>query len=505
MLVACRSGVGAGSEPAGSELLHVVILHTNDIHGQLLPRRSTRPDSVGAEYGGLTRLAACVDRVRAEATSQGAHVLLVDAGDWYAGTPEGALDQGAEFVKALAQLDYDMVCPGNHDLDHGLPNFKRLLGLFGDRAAVANLYTKAASTRVPYLKPWRIVRAKGLNVALVGLLTPHTPSITHPDARGIDFWTPESALSQARAELAGTVDWIVPVGHIDLEEGRIVAQAHPDLDLIVTGHSHTFLREERRVGNVLLVQAGARAAALGRVDVWLDPRTKRAVRTQSSLIDLDQDEPPSARSERIAKVATLLTARSSAEMDVEVGVLDAALSRGNGPRSTVAGNWIADLLRARTGAQIGVHNRGGTRTDLPGGPVTKRDMFELLPFDNWIVVQTLTGDELFELVRQAVEGVAHSGLDYSGLRAFVTETDGAPRLERVEIAGQPLDRAGAYRVATNSFLANGGDGYRAFDGRRERQEDPMLLRELAIAAFGASRRVQPPSEERIQTASAGAP
>jgi 2',3'-cyclic-nucleotide 2'-phosphodiesterase (5'-nucleotidase family) len=486
-----------------TEPVHLVILHTNDVHGQVLPRPapSAGPALAGGAalpaIGGLTRLAACVDRLREEARREGGHALLVDAGDWYQGTPEGALQTGLPFVRALAELDYDAACPGNHEFDHGAANLRALLEVFGERAVAANLLRAPGAERVDWIKPWRIVRSGGLRIAFVGLLTPATPSITHPDARQFTFEDPAVAVARARQELAGKVDLLIPVGHIDLIEGEALAHAHPDLPLVVTGHSHTFLREERRVGNVLLAQAGARAEALGRVDLWFDPRAGRVVRSRSQLVDLDRDEPPSARSQRVAAACQALAAQSAALMDQVVGELARPLSRGRGARSTVAGNWVADLLRTRSGADVAVHNRGGTRTDLPAGPVTRRDLYELLPFDNWIVTQTLTGAELQELVRAAVEGQAHSGLDYSGLSVRVAQLDGRPRFMGTTIGGRPLDPDATYRVTTNSFLAGGGDGYSAFAKRRECSEDPLLLRDLALLAFEGGSRVVPPEEERI--------
>ncbi len=485
--------------------LHLVVLHTNDIHGQLLPRPSTRAGTKDAPAGGLAKLAAAVDRIRAENQALGARTLLVDAGDWYAGTPEGGLESGRAFVDLLAQLDYDMLCPGNHEFDHGLDNFRALLGRFDGRAAVANLSPAGASQRVEWVEPWRVVDVGGLNIALIGLLTPSTPSITHADARKLAFATPAEALRKARAELAGRADWILPVGHIGVDEAVILAQAHPDLDLIVSGHSHTFLREPVQVGKVSVVQAGARAQTLGRVDVWFDRRAKRVERLEARLIELDGEEPASARSRRIEEAARALVARSAAEMDVQVGVLAAPLTRGRGIESTVAGNWVADLLRQATQADVGVHNRGGTRTDLDAGAVTRRDLFELLPFDNWVVTQDLTGEELHELVRQAVEGKAHSGLDFSGLVVFVSRDGERVRLERVEVAGRALEPGRMVRVATNSFLAGGGDGYQVFAARRGRVEDPRLLRQLAEQEFARRSRVTPPEEARIVSVPAASP
>ncbi|MFM7299457.1 MAG: 5'-nucleotidase C-terminal domain-containing protein, partial [Planctomycetota bacterium] len=105
------------------------------------------------------------------------------------------------------------------------------------------------------------------------------------------------------------------------------------------------------------------------------------------------------------------------------------------------------------------------------------------------------------VVRGAIEGTVHSGLDYSGLRVFVRsrKEEGATRLEfvRIEIGGAPLDPRKTYKVALNSFLAGGGDGFKELARSRKLAQDPILLRDLAEAAFVRAGRIEPQLEARI--------
>jgi 2',3'-cyclic-nucleotide 2'-phosphodiesterase (5'-nucleotidase family) len=160
-------GVARPTEP-----VHFVILHTNDVHGQVLQRKATWLDKQNPPMvGGLERLAAEVSAERRQAEDEGAQVIVVDAGDWYQGTPEGVLDHGRAFLEALALVGYDALCIGNHDLDHGLANLKRILAASRLPAVVANVRA-AGGERADWAPPWRIVKRAGLSVALVGLLTP---------------------------------------------------------------------------------------------------------------------------------------------------------------------------------------------------------------------------------------------------------------------------------------------------------------------------------------------
>jgi 2',3'-cyclic-nucleotide 2'-phosphodiesterase (5'-nucleotidase family) len=442
-----------------------------------------------------------VAKVRREEAQRGIETLVLDGGDWYQGTPEGVLDLGLPMVRAIAAIGYDAASLGNHEFDHGLANVKRLLGEARPPALCANLREPSSGERVDWVEPWRIVERGGLRFALVGLLTPQTPSITHADARALTFADPSEELGRVKQELAGRYDVLVPVGHIGIDDGVKIAREHPDVPLVVTGHSHTFLKEGQREGECLIVQAGAKASVVGRVELVIDGPTARVKSSSASLVDLRDDPAPSDANATVDRICAELAARAEADMKRELGSLASPLTAGRGPFSTVAGNWVADLLRERVEADVGLHNRGGTRAEIDAGPVTVREVFEMLPFDNDVVLLELSGAELEAVVRAAIEGTAHSGLDYSGLAAFVRSREEGGRtllaLERIEVNGRALDLAAKYRVATNSFLAGGGDAFEPLMKAPRLHQDPILLRELAAEVIERAGRVVPPSEARI--------
>lgn len=482
--------------------MRLVVLHTNDMHGQVLPRKGTWIDRENPPWvGGLPRVAGYVSSVRREESARGSAVLVLDGGDWYQGTPEGVLDLGLPMVRAIAAIGYDATSLGNHEFDHGIVNLRRLLDEGRPPALCANLREPESGERVAWIEPWRIVNCGGLRVALVGLLTPETPSITHPDARRLTFSDPAEEVGRVKAELAGRYDVMIPVGHIGIEDGVKIVQMHPEIPLVVTGHSHTFLREGQREGASLIVQAGAKATAVGRVELSFDGPSARVLASEARLIDL-RDEPQELdRNPTVEAICAELAQRADAQMKVTVGELVAPMRAGRGPLSTLAGNWIADMLRERVGGDVGLHNRGGTRAEIDAGPVTVREVFEMLPFDNDVVLLELSGADLEAVVRAAIEGTTHSGLDYSGMRVFVRSRQENGRtllaLERIEVAGLPLERAAKYRVATNSFLAGGGDSFGELARATRLRQDPILMRELAVEWFQRGVPIAPPDDARI--------
>lgn len=472
-----------------------MILHTNDVHGQARPRRATW---LGGEdpplIGGLPRLAAAIRGVREEVGEE--RVILVDGGDWSQGTPEGLVDEGAAFVEAMVAVGYDALCVGNHELDHGVESFVARLQTAGVPAVLANV-RDASGERVDWAPAVRVFERGGLRVAVVGLLTPVTPSITHADAKAVRFADPAEELGRVLEELGESVDLVIPATHLGVDDDRELARAHPDLVFIAGGHSHTFLREGVLEGDVLIGQVGSKASAYGRLDLWFDPVTKEVLRREYEVISLMAELVEGESMARVDELCAALVAESDAVMSEVVGELAAPLDRARSSlESSAAGNLITDAMVEHFDADCAFQNRGGIRCDLPQGPVTRRDLFEILPFGNHLVLIELRGEPLLGTLRQAVEGTAHTGLEVSGLTLIVKEGD-PPKLESVLVGGEALDLERVYRVVTNSFLADGGDNYILLGEVESLSHDPTLLRELLERRF-AGGAVTPATDDRYR-------
>ncbi|MEL6712417.1 MAG: bifunctional UDP-sugar hydrolase/5'-nucleotidase [Planctomycetota bacterium] len=504
LLAACASsdhGPATAPEPGSSAQgaeapRHVVVLHTNDVHGQVLPRLATwlKDANPPLESGGLPRVAAAIRRLRAELEADGAAVFVCDGGDWFQGTPEGQVERGAAFLEMLAAAGHDALVVGNHEFDHGLDVLLSHLKRVPMPALLANVRLPDGAP-LPGTRDALVVERGGVRVAFVGLLTPETPSITHVDTRSLLWEEPTEALVRVRAGLPADVDLIVPVTHIGVEGERALARSAPDLPLVVGGHSHTFLRTGVREGDALVVQAGAKASVLGRVDLWLDGEGA-VVRSEASHVELYAEPEPRWRNTRVDALADALVARAAARMDEVVGELTAPLEQTRRELvNSTAGNLIADAIRERAGADVAVHNRGGIRAALPAGPITRRDLFSILPFDNHVTTVTLTGEELVELFRTSVEDGRRGALEFSGARLVVRREEGRPRLVEVLVGGLPVAPGDRVRLATNSFLATGGDGWQVLGEAPEREEDVVMLRDLLEERL-LTGPVTPPSEQR---------
>ncbi|MDF1800313.1 MAG: bifunctional UDP-sugar hydrolase/5'-nucleotidase [Planctomycetota bacterium] len=493
------TGACSAVRAADTEPLHLVVLHSNDIHGQAQPLAGRWVDRENPPpRGGLSRLAGELAAAEAAARADGAHVLVVDGGDWFQGTPEGLVDDGRAFVELLGEIGYDAMVVGNHEFDHGVPYLADLLGAGIVPHVLANVREPSTGERVAWCVPYRIEQVGDLRVALVGLLTTGTPAITHADARALDFVEPGLELATVRAELealAEPVDLILPITHLGVSADRDLARAHPDLPLIVGGHSHTTLAEGVREGDTLIVQAGCKAMVMGRVDLYLDPVTLAVLSSSAHLVEL----PPDAELDdaALAEACAALTAIGAEEMDLVVGRFEAPLLRSRGVASGSAGNWITDAFRSRLGTDVAIQNRGGIRRDIEAGEVRRRDLFEMQPFGNTLVAIELTGAELFTTVERALTDRKHSGIEFSGMTVHYRGE--APDLElvAVTVGGEPLDPAATYSLATNSFLAGGGDTYLPESViAREAIDTGLVLRDVAEEALAGGAGVHVDSTNR---------
>ncbi|HTF88096.1 MAG TPA: bifunctional UDP-sugar hydrolase/5'-nucleotidase [Planctomycetota bacterium] len=480
----------------GRDSIHLVIIHTNDIHGEVLAREEgsgENPSSPG--LGGLVRLVQEIEALHAAEPQ----AIVVDAGDWYSGTPEGAVDRGLPLLQILAQVGFDAMCVGNHDFDHGIANVERLVREAGLPAVLANVRSPGVKERLPWARPWIVVERNGVRVALVGLLTTTTKAISSGEVRALDFASPAEELDRVRLEIGDKADLIIPVAHIRVREARQLALHDPNLPLIITGHSHEILEKGELQGDTLIVQAGSKARAFGRVDLWLDPKTFAPLRSKARVIELRKtlktDLPANAKSSSIQVACEELVQRASVGLDQQVGELAQPVVRAVTNECSPAGAWITDALRAHMGAEIAVHNRGRTRRDLPAGGVTRRELFELLPFDDHAVSVDLTGEQVAELARRSIDRTRFLGVDFSGLTRFVAQqSDGSFKITRVEVGGRALDPSKRYRVATSSHLANGGGGTDELLAGLNLIEDSALLREVLEQDFVRRGRISLPED-----------
>jgi 2',3'-cyclic-nucleotide 2'-phosphodiesterase (5'-nucleotidase family) len=448
-IVALAVCLGAPAPGAAEPL---TILHVNDFHGALEP---TRTAAGQPEEGGAARLAA---RVAAERTPT---TLFLSAGDLMQGTNLSNLFLGRPVIEAFNLMGLDASAVGNHEFDSGQ-------AAFAERAAEARFPFLAANISGP--GPWKpsLVRQVGaLRVALFGLTTEETPIATHPrNVTGLAFADAVATARRMVAELRPQADVVVALTHLGFEEDEKLAAAVPGIDVIVGGHTHTKADQPVLVGSTLVVQAFERGVFLGRLDLDVT-QGKVAARGYRLLpVTAAGGEDPA-----VAALVADYAHRLGEKMNEPVGTAAVDLDGGKDAmrtRETALGDLVADVMREASGADVALINGGTIRAGIPAGPVSVGAIYNVLPFDNWLISFAVTGRELRAALETGVSRVEVRDGGFpqvSGMRyTFDPAAPAGSRIVAVSVAGAPLDDERRYVVATHDFLAAGGNGYTAFAG-----------------------------------------
>lgn len=459
---------------ADAEGTKLVILHTNDTHSRILESKN---DGMG-----FAKLAAKVAQVRAD----NPNVLLLDAGDTLHGQTFASISKGESIVTLMNLMKYDAMTPGNHDFNYGKDQLIALSQKMTFPLLSANVM-KADGT--PLFQPYIIKEIGGLKVGIFGLSTPETAYKTHPNnVAGLTFANPVNEAKTMVAALKDKTDVIVCLSHLGLEEGaeftsRMVAEAVPDIDVIIDAHSHTSLPEGLKVGNTLIAQTGEYDKNLGMVELTVSEGA--VTMSKSSHFTKAEAETLTPDPVVAAKIAEL-DAANKVITDVKIGVssVDLMGERGMVRRGeTNLGNLITAAMLDATGAEVAFTNGGGIRASIDKGDITKGEVITVLPFGNYVVVKTVTGQDLLDALELGVSKYPEENGPFPHVAGMTYTFDaGKPAGSRIVSAtakGAPIDPKADYVLATNDFMAAGGDGYTMFGKAKIQGEYPALDEILA--------------------------
>lgn len=439
----------------------LVLLHTNDMHGQLLPRDGS---------GGMAALAGLIRREKAD--------LLLDAGDMFTGTMVSDEFAGKPIIEVMNRLGYAAAALGNHEFDYGLPELRNRLREARFPVLSANV------SGVPEVRPYTILTVKGVRIGVIGATVENLAEVTHPkNLKTIAVTKVVDAVREILPAVRPQSDFIILVAHITTEEQMSLAKAFPEIRLIVAGHPHA--ARSTRVGQTLIVEAGSSAQTLGKVTIRLSGKTPAAMTPE--LIPVRNAAPDPEIRSVIAPYESSIAVRAAEPL----GEATADLQRSGAGESPL-NNLIADAIRDAAGTQIGFYNVGGIRAILKKGVITRGQVFEILPFQDTIVKMRLTGAEIRQVLSRRVLAV-------SGLRVVWNgDLSPAGRLVSVSLAGgQPVQESERYTVAVNEFLAAGGDGFVEFRQGISVEDTGVLPRDAVASYVKSHPRVSAATDGRV--------
>lgn len=443
----------------------ITILHTNDTHGRL------KADN---KIIGIDTVAAIKNNTE--------NSILVDAGDTIHGLPFVTLSKGQDAVDLLNEAGYEYIVPGNHDFNYG---YSRLMELFKNsitlksgenklRLLASNINKDGKSVfETNHIKEME-VNGKTVKVGFFGIATQETAYKTNPNnVKGIEFTSPIDAAKEQVADLEKQgADVIVALSHVGTDESSDptaydVINAVDGIDVFVDGHSHTTFENGEKVNDTLLVSTGEYLSNVGKVEIELNENNE-VVNATASLISKEEASKVTPDAKVAAKIAEIDKAQSEVLSEV-IGKNTIDL---DGERNSVRfgetnlGNLITDAMMDETGADLAITNGGGIRASIKVGDITKGDVVSVLPFGNFIVTKQLTGAQIKEVLEFGVRSYGESlgGFPHVAGIKFVVDPSRpvGDRIISLTINDKALDMNKTYTVATNDFMASGGDDYPCF-------------------------------------------
>lgn len=476
----------------------LTLLQINDVY-------TTLPDKKG--LGGLARVATLKKQIAAE----GRTVELILAGDFLSPSIASSVYKGRQMIDTFSAAGVDIGILGNHEFDFGPDVLKQRLSEAKFTWLVTNVFEEAAGRPLGGHPTVLLKEYDGVKVGYLGLcLDGDTIS---PDRRvGIRIEDPLATGEKIVASLKEQgAQVIVAITHLDYADDRLLAKRCPDIDVILGGHEHD--ASTTWVGRTLISKADSDAVTAARIDILPGEAGERP-EIQFELIPINDqlaDDPTTAL------VARDYEDRLGMALEVEVGgtriPLD-GVSSALRSRETNLGNFVADAMRADTGAPIAIVNSGSIRVNqvMPTGTLRMKDLVAIHPFGGTVCVVEASGSLILEMLNN---GFSELGEDdgrfpqVSGLRCVVDPA--APlgdRVREVVVGEEPLDPARSYQVAVSDFMIRQGDGYKMLANAKVLRIPeagnvfPDVI-EAHIRALGGE--IEPKVEGRIRFAGDAAP
>lgn len=483
----------AGLLDAVEDRLELTLLHTSDIHGQVLPFDDARNRPAS---GSLAQVASLVKRVRASLD----HPLLVlDSGDAIQGTP---LEQFAHIhwqrrspsIEAMNRIGYEAMAVGNHEFNFGLDALRRAEGQASFPLLSAN--TVSATTGEPVFEPFVVLELESVRIGVLGLTTSNIPAWERSEnIPGLRFEPMDEAAWRwvRRLRDEAGCDLVIVLAHTgfenDPDSGEPIAPANENfawrlsrvvgIDVLLTGHEHVSV-PPRRMGEMIVSQPAAHAAMVTRIDLELERSETgwRIAAWRGANLGVENETPDQELMDLFAD----LHAEVDQALDEPVAEVAGPISVGGCRLRDCAALELVHAVQLDTsGAQLSLAAILSDGTpDLAPGPVTWRWIHAFYVYPNTLQAVEVTGAQVKEILE-------HGALYYAGLECrpdegCVLEPNPAialynvdsmagvsyridpnrpagDRIRDLRFEGRPVDLHETFTLASNSYRAAGGGGY----------------------------------------------
>lgn len=462
----------------------LVVIHTNDIHGHY----EKDEESLGI---------SSVKALKGYYQSQGAHVLLLDAGDFSQGTNLVNYYDGLDSVYFLNAAGYDAVSLGNHEFDFGFDALQEMAAVAEFPILDANIINK--ETGEEYFGDNKVFEYSNMKVGVFGLDTPEAQTKANPkNVKDVTFLDNQELYACAQAQVnelkAQGCDYIICLGHLGVDEesaGRRssdVAANVTGIDLFVDGHSHTEIDGGVDINGTKIVSTGNYLKKIG--VVVYDGKT-----TKAKLVDdLYNIGGCPSMDEFVKTFADIVDEAYAGTFATTLHTLDGNKAPGVRTMETNLGDFAADAYKHTAETYVAendmnitidgaIQNGGGIRATIQPGEISMNTLYTVFPFGNTISIVTVTGAELLEALEAScsacpaalggfpqVSGIVFSidtSVPYAQGELYPESTYYAPanagsRVTIDTVGGKKFDLNATYNIAVNNFMADGGDTYYVF-------------------------------------------
>lgn len=502
LVMAFSLAVPAGAANWDDDLTgHIVILHTNDVHGAI---------------DNYASVAALKDAYEAA----GAQVLLMDAGDFSQGSTSVNVSEGATAVELMNMAGYDVATTGNHEFDYGYANLKTLMEQAEFPILAANAFTAEGELAMDEAN--HTFQLGDVTVGVFGLATPETATKAHPaKLEGVTFLAEDELFNCAQEQVdeltAAGCDYIIALGHLGIDAESTgnrsidLLENVTGIDVFIDGHSHSTqsdIAEETNgtgmVGDTVLTSTGTKLESVGVVDIAADGTIDASTISMEELNATEGFTPDQDIATRVSEI----NAQIEEDMGQVIGTSEVDLDgvRENVRASeTNLGDLITDAMLWQAGqdneeVDAAITNGGGIRASIAAGDITKKSVNDVLPFGNTLYVVELTGAELLEALEAStyctpepvgafpqvagIEFTINTGAAYDAGENYPGTTYAEPasinRVTILTVGGQAFDADATYTIVTNDFLAAGGDTYYAFSAAESGYDTGISLDQVVM-------------------------
>jgi 5'-nucleotidase/UDP-sugar diphosphatase len=433
----------------------ITILHTNDIHGHFVPEPATWIDGHPL-VGGFVALDYYIRLARAKDSNN----LLLDAGDLMTGNMicdieyKGA--EGGALIEMMNMVGYDGMVYGNHEFDKPITNARNLAKIADFPILCANLVDSLGKNFAK--DKYKIYDCQGLKVGVIGVTYHQMYGMANP-GNLMGFYTidPAKVVNDIVAEIDAPTDLIIVLSHLGYENDVELAKHIKNVDVIVGGHTHKRIETPETVNGVLIVQAGSYSRDLGKLELTVAGDTVQSFSGELITTLAENIEPQPELQAFVDSFATIIDEKYGAEIGQSVTDL-----KSKSQAESNIGDWLTDVIRRETKSDVAFINSGGIRKDLAAGPITIRDISEMLPFQNYIETFNCTGEELMTILTEnaRAEGLkTHGILQVSGVTYSWKKQGGDVKLVEVKVGGEKLKKDKIYKIAGIDYVNSNFERY----------------------------------------------